>query len=310
MLAEGISEKFIPQLAKDKIKHHVRLSKARQHRQAAQQQPKGTSATGSENDAYDMAEETTTPATMTTQNLQSETSRSQSISNMPSTSVTTYAQMPLVSETSREVGSKSGKTKSAPTIYTTSYKKFYSEQAGSMLVKPDFQMEEKLIKNVKLNVVTRPIREVAQYVTPTGFCSNHPNSHQKVQPNQQYSSSTSSGSAQRQQGRDDAFANPAQYRGRLGYGGAEPEGVSKGASHDPMEAEEIGNARTKTQMRNYTTQTLNHLVDVIKTKEFRIRAKMEVRPVAKARGEATPTIEEDLEELAGTHATVKRMNGV
>uniref|UniRef100_A0A915IXI7 Uncharacterized protein n=1 Tax=Romanomermis culicivorax TaxID=13658 RepID=A0A915IXI7_ROMCU len=61
MLAEGMSEKSIQQLAKEKIKHWVHLTKARQHRQAAQQQLKGMPATGSENDAYDISEETTTP---------------------------------------------------------------------------------------------------------------------------------------------------------------------------------------------------------------------------------------------------------
>uniref|UniRef100_A0A915HY87 Uncharacterized protein n=1 Tax=Romanomermis culicivorax TaxID=13658 RepID=A0A915HY87_ROMCU len=45
------------------------------------------------------------------------------------------------------------------------YKKFYNEQVVSVLVKPDFESEENLIKNVKLNVVARPAREAPQYIT-------------------------------------------------------------------------------------------------------------------------------------------------
>uniref|UniRef100_A0A915I9G5 Uncharacterized protein n=1 Tax=Romanomermis culicivorax TaxID=13658 RepID=A0A915I9G5_ROMCU len=39
------------------------------------------------------------------------------------------------------------------------------EQVGSMLVKPNFESEEKLIKNVKLNVVAKRAWEATQYVT-------------------------------------------------------------------------------------------------------------------------------------------------
>uniref|UniRef100_A0A915KYY0 Uncharacterized protein n=1 Tax=Romanomermis culicivorax TaxID=13658 RepID=A0A915KYY0_ROMCU len=73
--------------------------------------------------------------------------------------------MQMVSKTSGEVSTKSGKSMSVPTSYAAKYKKFHNEQAGSMLVKPDFELEEKLIKNVKLNVVARSVREAPQYVT-------------------------------------------------------------------------------------------------------------------------------------------------
>uniref|UniRef100_A0A915K1Y4 Mitochondrial carrier protein n=1 Tax=Romanomermis culicivorax TaxID=13658 RepID=A0A915K1Y4_ROMCU len=38
-------------------------------------------------------------------------------------------------------------------------------EVGSMVVNPDFELEEKLIKNIQLNAVARPAREVPQYVT-------------------------------------------------------------------------------------------------------------------------------------------------
>uniref|UniRef100_A0A915JBW2 Uncharacterized protein n=1 Tax=Romanomermis culicivorax TaxID=13658 RepID=A0A915JBW2_ROMCU len=70
--------------------------------------------------------------------------------------------MRTVSKTRGEVSTSSGKSKSVPTSYTAKSKK----QAGSVLVKPDFESEEKLIKSVKLNVVVnRPAREPQQYVT-------------------------------------------------------------------------------------------------------------------------------------------------
>uniref|UniRef100_A0A915IEG8 Uncharacterized protein n=1 Tax=Romanomermis culicivorax TaxID=13658 RepID=A0A915IEG8_ROMCU len=68
----------------------------------------------------------------------------------------------MVSKTGGEVGTRSGKSTSIPTGYTAKSKK----QAGSMLVKPNLELEEKLIKNVKLNlVVNRPASEPQRYVT-------------------------------------------------------------------------------------------------------------------------------------------------
>uniref|UniRef100_A0A915KG20 Uncharacterized protein n=1 Tax=Romanomermis culicivorax TaxID=13658 RepID=A0A915KG20_ROMCU len=165
MIAEGMSERFIRQLAKEKIKCCVQLSKAHQHRQASQEQPTETPITGSEKDAYDTKEETTTPDATTTRQLKSETSKSQTMSDTPTTSALTYSQMQTVSKTSKKVTTKSGKSTSVPTSYTATYKKFYSKQPGSMLVKPHFESKEKLIKNVKLNVVARLSREATQYVT-------------------------------------------------------------------------------------------------------------------------------------------------
>uniref|UniRef100_A0A915J426 Uncharacterized protein n=1 Tax=Romanomermis culicivorax TaxID=13658 RepID=A0A915J426_ROMCU len=58
-----MSERFIQQLAREKVRRQVGLSKGRQRRLAAEQQPQGTPVTGSENDAYNTAEDTTTPDT-------------------------------------------------------------------------------------------------------------------------------------------------------------------------------------------------------------------------------------------------------
>uniref|UniRef100_A0A915HNA7 Uncharacterized protein n=1 Tax=Romanomermis culicivorax TaxID=13658 RepID=A0A915HNA7_ROMCU len=78
MLAEGMSEKFTRHLGREKVRRRQRLSKARAHKLAAQdQQQKGTPVTGSENDAYDTAEETTTPEVSTSQKSKMETSKSQ-----------------------------------------------------------------------------------------------------------------------------------------------------------------------------------------------------------------------------------------
>uniref|UniRef100_A0A915KQK1 Uncharacterized protein n=1 Tax=Romanomermis culicivorax TaxID=13658 RepID=A0A915KQK1_ROMCU len=60
-----------------------------------------------------------------------------------------------------------------------------------------------------------------------------------------------------------------------------------------MEVEETGNTEAKTRMHSFTIQILNHLADAVEAKEAKTKAKMEVRPEAKAKGE---TIEEGLEE--------------
>uniref|UniRef100_A0A915L9N8 Uncharacterized protein n=1 Tax=Romanomermis culicivorax TaxID=13658 RepID=A0A915L9N8_ROMCU len=63
MLAEGMSEKFI---SREKVRRRQRLSKARARILAAQdQQQQGMPISGLENDAYDTAEETTTPEILT-----------------------------------------------------------------------------------------------------------------------------------------------------------------------------------------------------------------------------------------------------
>uniref|UniRef100_A0A915HV32 Uncharacterized protein n=1 Tax=Romanomermis culicivorax TaxID=13658 RepID=A0A915HV32_ROMCU len=51
-----------------------------------------------------------------------------------------------------------------------------------------------------------------------------------------------------------------------------------------MEAEEIGNAETKTRTPNFTIQISNHLVDVIRTKETKTRAKMKHQGYSRSEG--------------------------
>uniref|UniRef100_A0A915K0E4 Uncharacterized protein n=1 Tax=Romanomermis culicivorax TaxID=13658 RepID=A0A915K0E4_ROMCU len=103
--------------------------------------------------------------TTMTQKSKSETSKSQMTSDRLTTSAVTYTQTQTVSKTGGEVSTKSGKSTSVPASYTAKHRKFFKEQAGSTLVKPDFESEEKLYKNVKLDVVARPVREASQYVT-------------------------------------------------------------------------------------------------------------------------------------------------
>uniref|UniRef100_A0A915JXX2 Uncharacterized protein n=1 Tax=Romanomermis culicivorax TaxID=13658 RepID=A0A915JXX2_ROMCU len=81
--------------------------------------------------------------------MKRETSKGQTKLDRATTSTASYTQMQMVSKTGRELSNSSGKTKSVPTSYTAKSKK----PAGSVLVKPDFELEEKLIKKVKLNVV-------------------------------------------------------------------------------------------------------------------------------------------------------------
>uniref|UniRef100_A0A915KIM5 Uncharacterized protein n=1 Tax=Romanomermis culicivorax TaxID=13658 RepID=A0A915KIM5_ROMCU len=71
------------------------------------------------------------------------------------------------------------------------------------------------------------------------------------------------------------------------------EEASKGALIDPTEAEETGNTKAKTLMRNFTIRISNCLADAVEANKTRTKAKMEVGPKAKARGD---TIEEGLEE--------------
>uniref|UniRef100_A0A915L4A5 Uncharacterized protein n=1 Tax=Romanomermis culicivorax TaxID=13658 RepID=A0A915L4A5_ROMCU len=89
-----------------------------------------------------------------------ETSKSQMKSDRVTTSTALYTQTQMVSKTGA-VSTSFGKTKSVPTSYTTKSKK----QVGSVLEEPDFELEDKLIKKVKLNVVVnRPARDPQQYV--------------------------------------------------------------------------------------------------------------------------------------------------
>uniref|UniRef100_A0A915KU55 Uncharacterized protein n=1 Tax=Romanomermis culicivorax TaxID=13658 RepID=A0A915KU55_ROMCU len=106
-----MSEKFIRHLGREKARCRRRLSKARARRLAAEQQQQGTPVTGSENDAYDTAEETTIPEVLTMQNSKMETSKSQtktetSKSQMKSdrapTSTASYTQTQRVSKTGGE----------------------------------------------------------------------------------------------------------------------------------------------------------------------------------------------------------------
>uniref|UniRef100_A0A915HFZ7 Uncharacterized protein n=1 Tax=Romanomermis culicivorax TaxID=13658 RepID=A0A915HFZ7_ROMCU len=81
---------------------------------------------------------------------------------------------------------------------------------------------------------------------------------------------------------------------------AKPGDVSENMDCDPTEAEEIGNAKTKTRMHNFIIQISNHLVDVDRTKE-------DVRPMAKAKGEATPITEKDLKEVIEVAGNSKKI---
>uniref|UniRef100_A0A915I5H6 Uncharacterized protein n=1 Tax=Romanomermis culicivorax TaxID=13658 RepID=A0A915I5H6_ROMCU len=102
MMAEGMSERFIRQLAKEKVGCGVPLSKVHQCRLAAEQQAKGTPLNGSQKHSYDTAEETTTREARTTQKLKMEASKSQTILDKPTISAATYSQMGMVSKTGRE----------------------------------------------------------------------------------------------------------------------------------------------------------------------------------------------------------------
>uniref|UniRef100_A0A915KQY6 Uncharacterized protein n=1 Tax=Romanomermis culicivorax TaxID=13658 RepID=A0A915KQY6_ROMCU len=102
MLAQGMLEKCISQLAKEKLKYCVQLSKVHQHRQVAQQQLQGTSINGFENDTYDMAQETRTPDVTRTQKSRSDTSNSQTTLDKPTTFTAMYSPMQMVSKTSGE----------------------------------------------------------------------------------------------------------------------------------------------------------------------------------------------------------------
>uniref|UniRef100_A0A915JIR7 Uncharacterized protein n=1 Tax=Romanomermis culicivorax TaxID=13658 RepID=A0A915JIR7_ROMCU len=71
----------------------MHLSKAHQCRLIAQQQAKGTPVTSLESNAYDMAKESATLTMSTTQESQSETSKSQMTSSMPMTSTKAYTKI-------------------------------------------------------------------------------------------------------------------------------------------------------------------------------------------------------------------------
>uniref|UniRef100_A0A915JDR8 Uncharacterized protein n=1 Tax=Romanomermis culicivorax TaxID=13658 RepID=A0A915JDR8_ROMCU len=78
MLAEGMSEKFIQHLAREKVRRRKRLGKAKARRLAAQgQQQQGAAATSSKNHTYDTAEETMTAEISTSQRSKMETRKSQ-----------------------------------------------------------------------------------------------------------------------------------------------------------------------------------------------------------------------------------------
>uniref|UniRef100_A0A915KN08 Uncharacterized protein n=1 Tax=Romanomermis culicivorax TaxID=13658 RepID=A0A915KN08_ROMCU len=53
---------------------------------------------------------------------------------------------------------------------------------------------------------------------------------------------------------------------------------------NPTEAEEIGNAKIKTQMHKFTIQILNHLAGLTGTKEAKIKAKREIWYYRTAKG--------------------------
>uniref|UniRef100_A0A915JCX4 Uncharacterized protein n=1 Tax=Romanomermis culicivorax TaxID=13658 RepID=A0A915JCX4_ROMCU len=94
---------------------------------------------------------------------------------------------------------------------------------------------------------------------------------------QQYSGSTSSGSARRQQGRDDHFQTLPHTGIDRGMAEAKSEEVFKGILRDPMEAKETGKAKAETGTCSFTIQILNRLADAMEAKEAKTKAKMEFR---------------------------------
>uniref|UniRef100_A0A915J102 Uncharacterized protein n=1 Tax=Romanomermis culicivorax TaxID=13658 RepID=A0A915J102_ROMCU len=97
---------------REKVRHRQRLSKARTRRLAAEQQLHGMTMTGSENDAYNRAEEMMTPEISAAQKskmessksqTKMETSKSQMKWNRSATSAASYTQMQTVSKTSGEL---------------------------------------------------------------------------------------------------------------------------------------------------------------------------------------------------------------
>uniref|UniRef100_A0A915JDA1 Uncharacterized protein n=1 Tax=Romanomermis culicivorax TaxID=13658 RepID=A0A915JDA1_ROMCU len=86
---------------------------------------------------------------------------------------------------------------------------------------------------------------------------------------------------------------------------AKLEEAIEGALSDPTEPEETGNPNVKTQTRNFIIRILNCLADAVEAKEATTKAKMEVKPEDKARGD---TIEEGLEEAIDTAGSSKSIN--
>uniref|UniRef100_A0A915K046 Uncharacterized protein n=1 Tax=Romanomermis culicivorax TaxID=13658 RepID=A0A915K046_ROMCU len=108
---ERMLDKFMGHLGREKVKCQQRLSKARAHRIAAEHQRQGMPMTGSEKDAYDTAEERTTPDILTTQKSKMETSKSQTKTetsksqrkkDKSATTAASYTQRQTVSKTSGE----------------------------------------------------------------------------------------------------------------------------------------------------------------------------------------------------------------
>uniref|UniRef100_A0A915KIS1 Uncharacterized protein n=1 Tax=Romanomermis culicivorax TaxID=13658 RepID=A0A915KIS1_ROMCU len=79
----------------EKLKCHVRLSRACQCRQVTQQEPHGIPVMGSENHANDTAEETMLPDATTCQRSKRETSKSKTVLNNISKSTALDSQMPM-----------------------------------------------------------------------------------------------------------------------------------------------------------------------------------------------------------------------
>uniref|UniRef100_A0A915ID91 Uncharacterized protein n=1 Tax=Romanomermis culicivorax TaxID=13658 RepID=A0A915ID91_ROMCU len=99
------------------MKHPIRLGKACQHRQSAQQQAAGTPLTSSKNDAYNTAEETMTPDSMKTGKSQSETSGSQMMLDTPTMSTATYSQTQMVLKTGREEWQREQRQMTSPIFF-------------------------------------------------------------------------------------------------------------------------------------------------------------------------------------------------
>uniref|UniRef100_A0A915J9C2 Uncharacterized protein n=1 Tax=Romanomermis culicivorax TaxID=13658 RepID=A0A915J9C2_ROMCU len=150
MMAKGMLEGFIQQLAKEKWKCHVQLNRVHQCRQAAQQQPAGRPTMGSENDVYDTAEQTMTPDATMTRKLKSETSKSQMISDTPILSAATYCRTQIVSKTGRERLNQMGVKRKAP---------------GNDRAKPDVIGTKEA--KIKAKIEVRPMAKVKQEAIPT-----------------------------------------------------------------------------------------------------------------------------------------------
>uniref|UniRef100_A0A915IBQ3 Uncharacterized protein n=1 Tax=Romanomermis culicivorax TaxID=13658 RepID=A0A915IBQ3_ROMCU len=89
-----------------------------------------------------------------------------------------------------------------------------------------------------------------------------------------------------------------------GMAAAKLDELFEGALRDPMEAMETGNARAKTRTCSLIMLISNGLADAVEAKDAKTKAKMEVRPETKARGD---TIKESLKEAIEAAGSSKKI---